>query len=76
MTAVSRVLLMRPSLEPRGSGLFRQGTTIPVAALAIGHVLGTDNFLGLVEPGVWELSVSRNPNTLILMGDWCASVCK
>jgi hypothetical protein len=65
---------MRLSLEPRGSGPRQWGTTIPVVIKTIGQVLGTDDFLGLVEPGVWEFSVNRNPNTLILMGDWCVSV--
>ena len=45
--AMRRELLIRLSLEPRGSGPFRRGTTTLVAVMAIGRALGTDNFLGL-----------------------------
>ena len=40
-------MLMRLSLEPRGSGPHKRETSKPVAVMAIGRVLGTENFLGL-----------------------------
>jgi len=42
-----RAMPIRPSLEPRGAGPRERETTKTVAVLAIGRVLGTDNFLGL-----------------------------
>lgn len=45
--AIDRAQLMRPSLEPRGSGLLWQGTTKSVVVMTIGRALGTDDFLGL-----------------------------
>ena len=48
-TAVAMIQAMpiRPSLEPQGAGPRERETTKSVAVLAIGRVLGTDNFLGL-----------------------------
>ena len=45
--AMIRAMPIRPSLEPRGAGPRERETTKTVAVLAIGRVLGTDNFLGL-----------------------------
>ncbi len=70
-----RAMPIRPSLEPRGTGPRQRETTKTVAVLAIGRVLGTDNFLGLEEArGTGIFPVNRKPRALILMGVWCVSV--